>query len=195
MGTLVIENSSTYKKVICVYKIEFGSGFFYIGSTKNLQQRIFVWNSFFKGVKVSKQSKYFLRYIETEVSVSLTILAKCKSTKLARKAEDRFLAENKNNPLLINRSKTAFGNKGIIWHDFEKEAISKKMLGIKRSELTKSRRGQLLQKFDLNGNLLGEYSSYEKAAENSNCSRIAVAKVANGVKRSHNGFIFKYANE
>lgn len=106
----------------CIYRITFPDGYFYIGSTKNFKQRISGYKSAFKN---------------SIGSVNKLIAAKCMQfdvcymdiVEIIFDHHDQYLFENdaikinEGNPLLLNRSKSAFDNSGMTKNQVKKYVV------------------------------------------------------------------------
>ena len=100
-------------KARCIYKLEFPDGSFYIGSTIKFRQRMSGYKSAFKNSRgavnmlISNKAREFN-------TATFNILLKVPEGVNLREAEDEYIKINATNPFLLNRSRSAFSNSGMI---------------------------------------------------------------------------------
>lgn len=117
-------------KFCCVYILNFSSGKFYIGSTEDYHQRVWIYRNNFhsrvfemKGLALASEECDYCR---------MSVLFKCSpSDRLL--FETKAIEARKSDLNMINRSRSGFGNNKIVWTQSEKDSISKTMTGIKKS--------------------------------------------------------------
>ena len=97
----------------CVYKLSFEDGSFYIGSTKNLRQRLSSYNQSFNKDNIGSINKLIAKKALIYTEVNFSILEIIPLDINTKHIEDIYLKENSNNPLLLNRSKSAYNNSGM----------------------------------------------------------------------------------
>jgi predicted GIY-YIG superfamily endonuclease len=100
-------------KICCVYKMVFPDGSFYIGSTSDLRQRISGYRSAFKNC-IGSVNKLIQAKAESFNSVEFIIMEEVTDISRYRFYENKHIIENSKNPLLLNRSRSAFDNSGMI---------------------------------------------------------------------------------
>ena len=106
-----------------VYKFTFNSGHFYIGGTKHLRIRFFLWKDHFKRGYI--QNKRLLHQSQVSSDVSFEILEYVTDLSTLFNRETLYLQRNKDNPLILNRSFDGHSNKGIKWTQEEVAAALK----------------------------------------------------------------------
>jgi len=109
----IIYSDITDKNRRCVYKMHFEDGSFYIGSTENLSQRIHGYKTAFKNSIGSVNKLIALKAAKFNV-VWFTILEIVPPDIHPRKIEHEIIQKHIGNPLLLNRSRSAFNNSGMI---------------------------------------------------------------------------------
>lgn len=106
-----------------VYKLLFSNGTFYIGSTADFMIRIGVFKTEMrKGYTHNKRMK---DAIYESDSVNFVIVESAEGIDL-KKREDFYLKQEAGNPQMLNRSLSAFSNKGILWSKEERELMKVK---------------------------------------------------------------------
>ena len=153
-----VDASRNRVKVVCVYRMTFDGGCFYIGSTIDFKKRISKWKErLVKGVN----KNYLVSRAFSKCSVvDFSILELVNEGIDCRGIEDIYLKANTGNPLLLNLSLNAF------------------VSGLKKSNSEYSKpynivNKQRCAKFDLDGNKLGEYDTVKSAAKSINVLSIS----------------------
>lgn len=155
---LVITND-----IIAVYKLTFDRKWFYIGSSGNLRNRIYAWETMFRDIKRIKYKKIkdifpYISIVELEI---LQIFEPCfKNFTAVREEEKTKILENWGNPLLLNTSKETMPNQGVTQFD--------------RNEIIK-------------------FNSIADAAKYNNVNHQTIRNVLNSKCGYYKGYFFKYA--
>lgn len=94
---------------MCVYKITFDCGMFYIGSSLNLARRATQYRyNFYNRNDINKKLKAALN---SHNSAVMDIIEICTDEKSLRGMEDYHIKLNFDNPHILNRSKSAYSNR------------------------------------------------------------------------------------
>lgn len=117
----------------CVYKMTINQSSFYIGSTTNLIRRITQFKHSLKNKSNRYLNKNICKIIDEFSIVEFSILEIVRDAELLRHREDYQIKKNWGNPLLLNRSSSAFGNKGVKLTQDELAAISMSLKGRKHT--------------------------------------------------------------
>lgn len=131
-----------------VYKLVFSTGHYYIGSTKNFNQRFFVYKYAFRK-EVYPESKKINECIKKSTSARFEILFQSAEPKHVKKREDKFLRDAWGDEFLINRSPSAYSNKGIKW---TKQEVESSVLSGKNGNRGKRGRGKKWEEMSVGGN-------------------------------------------
>ena len=111
---MIIIHPVNIKKLKCVYKIEFPDGSFYIGSTSNLHIRIQGYRNAFKNSRGSVNKLLASKSILFN-KCHFTVIENVPDESICIKHyEDVWIKKYANNPLILNRSKSAFSNEGMV---------------------------------------------------------------------------------
>lgn len=106
-----------------VYKITFDNGTFYIGSTSNFRVRIGVFKSEIRdGYAHNKRMK---KSISESDTATFEVICICPDAESVKTKEDFYIKQNCDNPMMLNRSHSAFSNKGCRWTEEEKTKMKK----------------------------------------------------------------------
>lgn len=100
-------------KARCIYKLVFPDGSFYVGSTTNFRQRMSGYKSAFKN-SIGTVNMLIANKARQFNTATFNILLKVPIEVNLRKAEDDCIKINATNPLLLNRSRSAFNNSGMV---------------------------------------------------------------------------------
>lgn len=129
----------TNENRVCVYKITFECGMFYIGSSINLYRRAVQYRyNFYNRHDINKKLKAALN---SHNSAVMTILEVCNDEKTLRDMEDFYIKSNFDNPHILNRSKSAYSNRSKKFPD-EAYASGNYMRGRKMPQETKDKISQ-----------------------------------------------------
>lgn len=97
------------KNRVCVYRITFECGMFYIGSSLNLARRATQYRyNFYNRNDINKKLKAALN---SHNSAVMDILEVCNDEKTLRDREDFHIKENFDNPHILNRSNSSYSNR------------------------------------------------------------------------------------
>jgi len=108
-----IKCSTPKSKASCIYKLSFPDGSFYIGSTTNFRQRLSGYKSSFKNSIGSVNKLIAAKANEFDV-VFFDIMYVVQEHEELRCVENEYIKSSIGNPLLLNRSTSAFNNSGMI---------------------------------------------------------------------------------
>ena len=97
----------------CVYKLFFEDGSFYIGSTNNLSVRISGYKQAFKN-SIGSVNKLIAAKSEIFTTIWFEVLEIVPLNVHPKEAEHAHIIKNSSNPLLLNRTRSAFNNSGMI---------------------------------------------------------------------------------
>lgn len=103
----------TDKNRRCVYKLFFSDGSFYIGSTQNLKERIQGYKNAFKN-SIGSVNKLLAAKSEQFDTIWFEILEVVSPDQNTREVEHVWMKRYLGDPLLLNRSKSAFNNSGMV---------------------------------------------------------------------------------
>lgn len=110
-----------------VYRIDFPSGKFYIGSTLRLFVRIGQYGTQIKaGYPDNKKFREALIGCDR---ITFSVLESVPDPLMTRHREDYYLKLHVDNPKILNRAMSAFSNVGVRWASEEKKKVSKTLLG------------------------------------------------------------------
>lgn len=182
-----------------VYKLTFSNGEFYIGSTAHFGDRIVVFKTEIrKGYAHNKRMK---NAISESKQAVFEVIEYVYSEDHVRDREDFYIKSAWGNSLLLNRSPSAFSNKGCKWTVEERRLMSAATKGKPRSGRPRKypkteyiKRGPKfipVAAFDLNGSPLGTFISIKAAAIHFGVPREKICMVANNNARHVKGFVFK----
>lgn len=94
---------------MCVYRITFECGMFYIGSSLNLARRATQYRyNFYNRNDINKKLKAALN---SHNSAIMDIIEICHNEKMLRDREDFHIKENFENPHILNRSNSSYSNR------------------------------------------------------------------------------------
>jgi hypothetical protein len=93
-----------------VYKMIFDTGHFYIGSSKAVKTRFVLWRTSLN--RMNFASKIIADVLPLVTSISFEIVEVVPEVEL-KTVETHYIQQHIGNPLLLNRSPTAFDNSGI----------------------------------------------------------------------------------
>lgn len=152
------------RDIICVYKLIFDDKWFYIGSTCDLRNRIWAWNTTFNNLdklKGYKKIKSILPNISVvELSVIKLMETNTKNIDNVRIEERLSITENIQNPLLLNSNTQTFQSYTI--HQISHDEVIK-------------------------------FNSISDAAKYNNVCSQTIRTVLNSKCGYYKGYIFKYA--
>lgn len=114
----------------CVYRMTINNSSYYIGSTSNLVRRICQYKYALKKKLVNTKVEHLLADVSL---VEFTIVEIVKDRQLLKHREDVYIKKNWGNPELLNRSPSAFGNKGLKLSQEQIAAISIAVKGLKHT--------------------------------------------------------------
>jgi group I intron endonuclease len=103
----------------CVYRIIFKNGCFYIGSTKNLRNRVAVFIHSLRTQKRNCNKNIVDRCLNVKIS-NIEIMEMVSDTSDLKTREDFYIKKFFNNDKILNRSMSAFSNKGVKWDERDK---------------------------------------------------------------------------
>jgi hypothetical protein len=109
----VIKPEITARNKRCVYKMQFPDGSFYIGSTEDLAQRISGYISAFKH-SIGSVNRLIADKVYNFDRVEFIIMHIVPEQEPTRQKENEILKQHIGNPILLNRSKSAYNNSGLI---------------------------------------------------------------------------------
>ena len=109
--TLMFPNTAL--RLRCVYKIEFPDGSFYIGSTCDFRVRALSYRSMFKR-KSSGVNSMILNKVYMFQSAIISIVEEVPNGVCVKSIEDSHIKLNWDNPLNLNRSRSAYNNTGMV---------------------------------------------------------------------------------
>lgn len=203
----------------CVYKVVFSNGCFYIGSTKNLKTRMLAFKS---QVHNKICNKNIITRCDGLPIIDIQILEPVNNISKLFEREDFYIKSSINNPDILNRSASAFSNKGIKWDSRDKSSKGiKKSEEVKmkmrkpRSEAAKARmRGRKLtatqiaavkriadklsvkiSQYDIYGNYIATYKNSKIASLHTRISSTTISNNVRGVIQNVFGHTFKKASE
>lgn len=108
-----IKTDTPKSKCKCVYVLMFPDGSFYIGSTSNFRGRLSGYRSAFKN-SIGNVNKLVAKKWNEFKSATFQIVERVENSEDLRHKEDVYIKASVGNPLLLNRSKSAFNNSGMV---------------------------------------------------------------------------------
>jgi group I intron endonuclease len=170
---------------IGIYKITNPKGKIYIGQSTNLKKR----EDDYRKLRCEKQYKIYNSLIKYGwINYTFEIIEKCSLEQLN---EREIYWGLKYDVLKENGLNLRLGDANGFCSEETKQKIGLSNSGPKPEGFNQNLSKSVLQ-FDLQGNLLAEYSSYNNA---SNITGLRLAEVLRGAVKTAGGFIFKYKNE
>lgn len=171
-----------------VYRMDFDTGHFYIGSSKNVKTRIASWRTMFRTNKFS--SVFFADSVKNVTKCTITFLEHPPLDKLLER-ETFYISLHFNTQLCINRSPTGFDNTGL--RPLPRHLVPRK----KRVNKQVYAFSKGVVQFDLNGKYIQSHKSIQDAADAVGVKRkfvyenMQVKRHRHGVK----GFVFKVCGD
>ena len=180
------------------------NGMQYVGQTSNIKRRDYKFynlkNFYANDYLTSERNKYGLDNFKTD------ILAETDTREKAWELEQKYINEYCSKyPNGYNLSDGGPGTNGLKASDETKKKLSQKLGGLKRSEEFKEKISKSLTnnpkiskkvyQYDLDGNLIKVWDSTKEVGRNG-FDQSRVAELCRGSKRrkTHKGFIWKYAD-
>ena len=184
-----------------VYKLIFSNGYFYFGSTQDLRDKISHYISDIKSNR--KLTKNIWVAIRSSESMKIEIIAICYSKQESLQIEDRYIKLFLGNPLLLNRSPSAYSSKGLVQTEEEKQKMRDVMTAEIRERASQLMKGnnysaylkKKVAKFDLDGNLIEIYPSITQAAKEIPCQIKGLRDHLKGFGNTLKGCLFRYVNK
>ena len=188
-----------------IYRMDFDTGYFYIGSSKKVKTRFLGWRTLFKND--SFQSKMFADAVKSVKEVTVTIIEQPSVDKL-KDRETYHIGLYFDNPLLVNRSPSGFTNAGL--KPLPAHLVKPKK--VKERKPPKPKRPRKFKppipdhvyayskgviQFDLNGNYIQSHKSMTDAAKSIGVKLRRIRTNVNVKKHNEgvNGFIFKVCGD
>lgn len=188
-----------------VYMMKFDNGYFYVGSSKNLRQRIRDWRiNILRELYHSKNIKDALPSCN---NISFEILEFVTDKTQLRYRETFYIKNNWGNSFLLNRCPSGIDNRGMIFRSDERKQLSLngKKRGLKDnnewSKLIKDASikkgiGNKIGKFNDDGYLIQIFSSVKFASSIVGIPRKYLPRIIrSGKSKYFNGFTLKYLND
>jgi len=191
-----------------VYKLEFNNGYYYIGSSMHVKNRLKSWKTnlnrnFF-------QSKLIEHSVKGATAVVATILEICtvSNSKELKERETEYLLTCFKDPLFLNMSPSGLNNTGLSFKVLPEQLIKPKKE--KKKPPPKPKKGKFnpaedyvwayskgIIQFDLNGNYVKSYKSMMDAAK---ANGVKLKSIREAVKSKRyktgvNGFAFKVCGD
>lgn len=184
-----------------IYRLDFDTGHFYIGSSKAVKTRINSWRTMVKYDRCS--SKIFLDSIKLAKSAKVSIIEQPAINQLLER-EEYYLSINSDNQFLLNRSLSAYGNTAL-------KPLPPHLVKPKKKYVSKKpKKGKFIPsedhvwafskgviQFDLSGNYIQSHKTIQDAANAVGVKRkfiyenMQVKRHRYGVK----GFVFKVCGD
>lgn len=120
-----------------MYLIRFSNGALYVGGSYNLRQRVGVFKQEMK--KGNLSTKNLKAAHAASEWATFEVLEIVENAEFVFAREDIYLKKFMEDPNCINRSASAVGNSGVHWSAEERASISRKLLGVKKSDETRRR--------------------------------------------------------
>lgn len=178
-----------------VYKLIFPNGKYYIGSTSNFKKRVSAFRAEFK--RGYSHNKKLAAELSMNESVSFCVVEHIDDFSMLKHKEDYYLKLCSNDSHMLNRSKNAFSNKGVIWTKEEKKLMSanssrkgRPRIHFNKKEKTGAKKIKV-NAYNISGILIGSYDSIKDAAISLGVNRGAVSKVVSNKCKRTKGFVFK----
>ena len=176
----------------------------YVGQTSDIKRRDYKFyntNIYYANEYLTEdRNKYGLDNFKTD------ILEETNTREKAWELEEKYIKEyNTKYPNGYNITDGGSGKKGTIVFDKTRKKLSEKLKGLKRSDEFKKKISESLtnnakiskkvNQFDLDGNLIKVWESTKEAGRNG-FDQSRIAELCRGSKRrkTHKGFIWKYAD-
>lgn len=126
---LIVHPKITTENKIAVYKLSFDCGMFYIGSSINLARRIVQYRyNLYNRNDINKKLKLALN---SHNSATISIIEVCKTEEEVRAREDYHIKLNFDDINFLNRSKSAYSNRVVVFSKEERYAHGNGMRGKK----------------------------------------------------------------
>ncbi len=137
-----------------LYKMEFSTGHFYIGSSKHVKTRFSNWCTFIKRGIIN--NKFMADVLSRVAYVNFIIIEEVNELERLKK-ETEYIDKEKDNIFLLNRRLDAMTNKGL-------KELPERLRKIKRVYIKKGRTTQILHQYSLQGEYIKSYNSIAEAA-------------------------------
>ena len=189
-----------------IYRLDFNNGYYYIGSSMKVKNRIKSWRTNLKCDRF--QSRLMEHSIKGATSVVASILEICSvpNSKALKERETEYLLTCFNDPLFLNMTPSGLNNEGMTFKVLPEQLIKppkEKRPYIRggkpkprvRKEVYAFAKG--IVQFDLNGNYIQSHKSISDAARAIGVEMKTVQKHLK-VKRHRiglSGFIFKFCGD
>lgn len=160
--------------VAAVYKMKFDCGYFYIGGSKNIKQRMWSWK--FRIENRHRKNLTILSILDKTKLIEFEILEVVNNSSMVKFREDVFIKQNWGNELLLNRSPNAFNN-----------------FGSKQSEGRKKYSGTMIKiaKVDGGENILEVYESIAECCRKNNIPSRGLTKTFKKYGLRVHGLVFR----
>lgn len=197
MGEFKIEAPSVLlPKLSGVYKLIFPKGEFYYGSTMDLRNKFSDYESAIRNG--AKLTAGMWKAIRANDSMKIEIVAICYNKQEALAIEDKYIKLFFGNPLLINRSPSAYSSKGLKRTQEENQRQKEMITDETRAKLRERMIGNNLSaylrkkvaQFDKSGNMIEVHPSITAAAKNTGVNENNMRRYLNGEGITYKGFIF-----
>lgn len=173
---------------VCVYRIDFNNGFFYIGGTKAIKTRINTWRTV---CRVKKMTKVMAHNVSGASKATVTIIERTSLAHL-KDRETYHIREHFANKMNLNQSPSGYDNTGLkpipahLKRKKKKKKVAEKVWAFSKGVV----------QFDLQGNYVQSHKSMADAAssigvDSSSIRKHIQKKRSNGVK----GYIFRVCGD
>lgn len=175
MVKFIIPKIKSKNPIAAVYKMTFDCRSFYIGSSMNIKQRMWGWK--FKLESGVRKNIMVLNAFEKTKSVMFEVLEIVPDPQMVKHREDCFIKLHWSNSLLLNRSPSAFNNKG-----------SKHSPGRRNNTAPRPNRKKIAKVND-GGEIIEVFESIKEATEKNNNISVSRCLKKYGIKA--NGWSFR----